>query len=70
MRLMRTGAVYGTTVDLPMTEMTESIKLAAEAARGLKIPLSVDPIALAGLPLVITQKNLAKYPKFKGQYSQ
>lgn len=70
MKLMRSGAVYGTTVNLPITEMSESIKLAAEVARGKSVPSSVDPITLAHLPLVITQSNLGQYPNFKGQYLQ
>jgi ribose transport system substrate-binding protein len=70
MKLMRKGAVYGTTVNLPITEISESIKLAAEVARGMSVPSSVDPVASAHLPLVITQSNLGQYPTFKGQYLQ
>jgi hypothetical protein len=50
--------------------MTKAVELAIDAARGQKLPSAVDPLQVGGLPLVITQANLAKYPKFDGQYSQ
>jgi ABC-type sugar transport system substrate-binding protein len=68
--LMRAGEVYGTTINLPVTEMTKSVQLAAAAARGEKVPSAVNPLTIGRMPVVITQQNLAKFPQFTGQYSQ
>jgi ABC-type sugar transport system substrate-binding protein len=70
MDLMRAGEVYGTTINLPVTEMSKSVQLAAAAARGQTVPAAVNPLTLGGVPVVITQENLAKYPQFTGQYPQ
>jgi hypothetical protein len=67
---MRAGEVYGTTINLPVTEMTKSVQLAAAAARGEKVPSAVNPLTIGGMPVVITQQNLSKFPQFTGQYSQ
>lgn len=70
MSAMRAGEIYGTTVNLPATEMRLGIETAVAAARGETVPSAVDPLDAAGLPIVITQENLADYPDFVGEYSQ
>ncbi|MGP3533212.1 sugar ABC transporter substrate-binding protein [Microbacterium sp. RD1] len=70
MTAMRAGEVYGTTVNLPATEMRIGLQLAADLAAGKTIPTAIDPLKEAGLPLVITQENLADYPDFVGEFTQ
>jgi ABC-type sugar transport system substrate-binding protein len=70
MGLMRSGEVYGTTINLPVTEMTKSVQLAAAVARGKTVPSSADPLTIGRVPIAITQTNLAQYPQFTGEYSQ
>jgi ribose transport system substrate-binding protein len=70
MTALRAGEVYGTTVNLPATEMRVGIETAVKAARGETVPSAIDPLDVAGLPIVITQENLADYPDFTGEYTQ
>ncbi|MTD57330.1 sugar ABC transporter substrate-binding protein [Amycolatopsis pithecellobii] len=70
MAAMRRGEIYGSTINLPATEMKIALGLTADAVHGKQIPTSVNPLQAAGLPLAMTQKNLQDFPGFKGEYTQ
>lgn len=67
-KALRAGDWYGTLLTLAGAEGSIPVKLAAEVNNGQDIPSYVDPNKAEGLPLVITQENLKKFPQFKGEF--
>lgn len=70
-RWVRQGIVFGDPVALPYTEGQEAAKIAIAAARGQKVPASIDSIKLSPIGPVATKRTLStKAGKaFRGQYN-
>lgn len=65
---LRSGRWFATTVSNAETEGRIPIELAAKAARGEKVPRSVDSTKAGGTPQIINKDVLKKLPKFKGTF--
>lgn len=67
---VRKGIVFGDPVALPYTEGQQGARIAIQAARGQKVPATVNSIELSPIGPVATKKTLGTKAglKFKGQY--
>lgn len=65
---INSGRWFGSILSLAEPEGRIPVELAIKAARGEKVPASVDPNKATGMPLVFDQANKSEFPDFVGQF--